>query len=134
MSRPESESGAKSRPRARGARAAKAAPAEAPVAVPAPGPAVAAAPAALVLPASMTIREVDDLRAPLMRAVLGGALEIDATGLATIDTAGLQLLLAAFRSAAARGITPHWAQPSGVLASAAMRLGLAAQLGMREPA
>lgn len=59
----------------------------------------------LQLPEELTIAEAARLRERLRAALDGGApVVLDAAGVAEVDAAGLQLLCAARRSAAARGV------------------------------
>ncbi|MBS0395986.1 MAG: hypothetical protein JSR54_15295, partial [Proteobacteria bacterium] len=49
-----------------------------------------------------------------------------------IDTAGIQVLLAAGRTAAAHGRALRWSSPSAPLVEAAGRLGVAGLLGLAQ--
>jgi ABC-type transporter Mla MlaB component len=112
----------------RPARRTKAAPAR-------PQPAAAAAPAAPAspaLPAELQIRGATALAATLRAAVAAGAEDVDASQVALVDTAGLQLLIAAGRLASAHGRALRWQRPSAALLEAASRLGVARQLGLGE--
>ena len=77
------------------------------------------------LPACLTIREVTAARRQLQRALAAGATAIDASAIALIDTAGLQLLLAA-----GNGGRLRYTAPSKALREAAQQLGLGAALGL----
>jgi ABC-type transporter Mla MlaB component len=109
----------------------------APVAVPAVGSAAAATPAPAssgpALPAALDIREIKDTFESLRSAVNCGVDSIDASRVTTVDTAGLQLLLAAGRTAAAHGRALRWDRPSSSLIDAATRLGVAGVLGLVGP-
>jgi ABC-type transporter Mla MlaB component len=82
------------------------------------------------LPASLDIREISASFEWLRSAVNCGVDCIDASRVASIDTAGLQLLLAAGRTAAAHGRALRWDRPSSTLIDAATRLGVAGVLGL----
>ena len=103
-------------------------------AAPRPQPAAAppAAPAGPALPAELQIRGATALAATLRAAVAAGAEDVDASQVALVDTAGLQLLLAAGRLASAHGRALRCQRPSAVLHEAAGRLGVARQLGLGE--
>jgi ABC-type transporter Mla MlaB component len=106
-------------------KAAPVAAATAVVAAAAP-PAPSAGPA---LPAALDIREISETFEFLRSAVNCGVDSIDASRVATVDTAGVQLLLAAGRTAAAHGRALRWAGPSSSLIEAATKLGVAGLLG-----
>lgn len=106
---------------------AKAAAVAAPV-VTAPAPAAPSAGPAL--PATLDVREIGAAFEFLRSAVNCGVDSIDASRVTTIDTAGVQLLLAAGRTAAAHGRALRWAGPSSALIEAATRLGVAGVLGL----
>jgi anti-anti-sigma regulatory factor len=97
----------------------------APVTTPAAGPSPATA---LSLGASLSIREVGDFAVRLKALLEGGATEIDAGALETVDTAGLQLLLAAAAAARRRGLTLKLVGAQRLYQGAATALGLAEQL------
>jgi ABC-type transporter Mla MlaB component len=100
----------------------------------APAPVVAvAAPAAEVrpsLPPQLDIRDAHATAGLLQAAVAAGAECIDASRVASVDTAGLQLLLAAGRLAAAHGHALRWEGASSTLIEAATKLGVAGVLGL----
>ena len=77
------------------------------------------------LPACLTLREVTAQQKRLEGALAAGSAAIDASAVALIDTAGLQLLLAAFAGGGVR-----YEAPSATLCEAAARLGLGAALGI----
>ncbi|WP_020506981.1 STAS domain-containing protein [Lamprocystis purpurea] len=87
--------------------------------------------AALVLPAALTIGDLEPLRQQLL-GLLGShrGLRLDGRAVAAIDTAGLQLLAVLCRDAAARGIAVQWTGASPALLSGAALLGLTAPLGL----
>ncbi|MBS0372969.1 MAG: STAS domain-containing protein [Proteobacteria bacterium] len=111
----------------RPARRAKAAPSRS-----RPAAAPSAAPAGPALPADLQIRGATALAATLRAAVAAGAEDVDASQVALVDTAGLQLLIAAGRLASAHGRALRWQRPSTALVDAANRLGVARQLGLGE--
>ncbi len=78
----------------------------------------------LALGASLTIVEARALQQSLNALLEHGRAEADARALRTIDTAGLQLLLAAGRAARARGLTFRLSGARTLLLEAAGRLGL----------
>ena len=96
--------------------------------------AAAAPPAAPALPSTLTLRQVDDTALMLLPAIAGGADVIDASAVLQCDTAGVQLLIAAARSAAARGGTLVLERPSPALVDGATRLGVAGTLGLDQAA
>lgn len=118
-------------PAARPAPRAKAPIAPAPSAIAAPAPAPASSGPAL--PAALDIREIKDIFESLRSAVNCGVDSIDASRVTTVDTAGLQLLLAAGRTAAAHGRALRWDRPSSTLIDAATKLGVAGVLGLVGP-
>jgi anti-anti-sigma regulatory factor len=79
------------------------------------------------LPEELTIAEAADLRVRLLAALEGGGpVVLDGGAVADVDAAGLQLLCAARRSAAARGVTLTLRGPrGGPLARALEGAGLA---------
>ena len=83
----------------------------------------------VTLPASLAVRDVAEVAQRLRAAIAGGALVVDASAVAAVDTAGLQLLLAAERSARERGISTRWLGTSEVLKRAAAALGLGHAVG-----
>jgi ABC-type transporter Mla MlaB component len=109
-----------------------------PVASEAPAPAapvvVVAALATPALPSTLTLRQVSDTALMLLPAIAGGADVIDASAVLQCDTAGVQLLIAAARSAAARGGTLVLERPSLALVDGATRLGVAGTLGLDQAA
>jgi len=82
----------------------------------------------LALSASLTIVEARTLQRSLTALLERGRAEADAHALKTIDTAGLQLLLAAGRAARARGLTLKLAGARALLLDAASSLGLGSAL------
>ncbi len=89
-------------------------------------PAVAstAGPTMLALGDSFTIADVAARYDEWRRVLAGkGGVEIDATRLKTVDTAGLQLLAALARDAEARHVPLRW-RASAMLTESAARLGL----------
>jgi len=110
-------------------------------AAPAPAAVVGAVAAAVAppvssgpaLPAALDIREIKDTFEALRSAVNCGVDSIDASRVTTVDTAGLQLLIAAGRTAAAHGRALRWDRPSSTLIDAATKLGVAGVLGLVGP-
>ena len=82
-------------------------------------------PSTHALPACLTRREVPAQQKRLEAAIAAGIATIDASAVALIDTAGLQLLLAASADGRIRYVAP-----SATLREAATRLGLGAALGI----
>jgi ABC-type transporter Mla MlaB component len=85
------------------------------------------------LPPALDIRDIRETFEFLRSAVNCGVERIDASGVVRVDTAGLQLLLAAGRTAAAHGRALRWAGASSTLVEAATRLGVAGFLGLAKP-
>ncbi len=85
------------------------------------------------LGAALTIREVSACRRTLRELLRAGAVRevaaIDAQSLRAIDTAGLQLLLAAGQAAQQRGCRLALVGATDLLSAAAAALGLRAALG-----
>lgn len=77
------------------------------------------------LEGGLAIGEVAAQHARLCEWVAGGLAELDLSEVAECDTAGVQLLLALRRAAAAGGRSLHLVQPSPAVAEAARRLGAA---------
>ncbi|MGH8230430.1 MAG: STAS domain-containing protein, partial [Steroidobacteraceae bacterium] len=73
-------------------------------------------------------REVGEVAAQLKALLERGATEVDAGALETVDTAGLQLLLAAAAAARRRGLTLKLVGAQRLHQGAATALGLAEQL------
>ncbi len=82
------------------------------------------APQTFGLGPSLSIREVQELRARLMAAVEAGPIVLDASGVERADSAGLQLLISLGRSLAARGEALVYSGASPVLLEVARTLGL----------
>ena len=112
--------------RAKAAAATAAVVASAPEATPAP----AAASAGPALPASLDIRGIAATFEFLRSAVNCGVDSIDASRVTSVDTAGLQLLIAAGRTAATHGRALRWEGASSTLIEAATTLGIAGVLGL----
>lgn len=89
----------------------------------------------LVLPADCSLRSVRPLYESMISAVrTQEEIEIDCTTLATIDLAGMQLLVSAFRSFQAAGKLLSLRGPSDILDKALERAGIApGQLGGAVP-
>jgi hypothetical protein len=82
----------------------------------------------LALGSSLSIREVSECAAQLNALFAAGGCEVDAGKLESVDTAGLQLLLAAALVARRRGLTLKLLGASGLQSGAATALGLAGHL------
>ncbi|HWW21613.1 MAG TPA: STAS domain-containing protein [Steroidobacteraceae bacterium] len=83
----------------------------------------------LTLGASLSIREVAECAVQLKGLLAAGPLDIDAGKLETIDTAGIQLLLAAAAAAQRRGFKLKLRGAQGLKTGAARSLGLSDHLG-----
>lgn len=80
----------------------------------------------LQLPASFTIADVAEVHSLLRDSLVAmSSLSIDAAQVETIDTAGLQLLAAAHKTAVEKGVSIELRNPSEVLRRAAGQIGLA---------
>lgn len=84
----------------------------------------------LDLPPSITIHSVPSLRTRLLDCIGAATVVIDGSRVGEIDTAGLQLLLAARRSVESCGGRLRWQSLTPALASAARMLGLERDLGI----
>ncbi|MFI4869091.1 MAG: STAS domain-containing protein [Steroidobacterales bacterium] len=84
--------------------------------------------ARLPLGASLSIREVSECAAQLKALFAAGSAEVDAHQLQSIDTAGLQLLLAAAAAAHRRGLKLRLRGAASLSSGAALALGLAEHL------
>lgn len=83
----------------------------------------------VLLPAELRMSEAQALKTQLLAALAAdGALCLDAGAVSATDTSGLQLLLAAVRSARARGCEVRWRAVSPVLVRDAQQIGIAAEL------
>lgn len=89
-------------------------------------PAAPAAAGPLALGASLSIREVGERAAQFKALFAAGTAELDARLLESVDTAGLQLLLAAAAAARRRGLTLR------LLGADRLNSGPAAALGLTE--
>lgn len=58
-------------------------------------------------------------------------ISLDAANLSGVDTAGLQLLVAFYLAAHARGLNPHWTHASPALREGATLLGLEVLLDLK---
>jgi phospholipid transport system transporter-binding protein len=87
--------------------------------------------APLILADEITIESVAQVRTILLaRLEEDGACHLHAGNVRRIDGAGVQLLFAFVRDAAARGTTVHWLEPSPALVATARALGLHAALSL----
>jgi ABC-type transporter Mla MlaB component len=82
----------------------------------------------LPLGSSLSIREVGERAAQFKALIASGSAEVDAGKLESIDTAGLQLLLAAAAAARRRGLTLRLHGAGSLNSGAANALGLADHL------
>jgi ABC-type transporter Mla MlaB component len=82
----------------------------------------------LTLGSSLSIREVGERAAQFKALIAAGSAEVDASKLESIDTAGLQLLLAAAAAARRRGLTLRLHGAGSLNSGAASALGLADHL------
>jgi ABC-type transporter Mla MlaB component len=82
----------------------------------------------MVLGSSLSIREVGERAAQFKALIASGSAEVDAGKLESIDTAGLQLLLAAAAAARRRGLTLRLHGAGSLGSGAASALGLADHL------
>jgi anti-anti-sigma regulatory factor len=105
------------------------APVEAPAAAPV-APVAPAAPQSVCLEGSLLIRSAAELAARLREALGTGALRLDARGVTHVDTASLQLLVAAIATARRDGVAFEWLGASPALHEGARRLGLGAPLAL----
>jgi ABC-type transporter Mla MlaB component len=100
-------------------------PAARPTPKPAPVTAAAASPTVLVLGDTLNIADVSERHSEWKRLVAGAvAIEIDASDVQGIDTAGLQLLAALVQEAQARNLALRWRAPTKALRDGVVRLGL----------
>ena len=99
-----------------------------PLPLPMPQPQPMPRPVPLPLGSSLSIREVGERAAQLRALLAAGSAELDAGKLESIDTAGLQLLLAAAAAARRRGLELKLRDAAGVTSAAAQALGLQEQL------
>jgi|HubBroStandDraft_1064217.scaffolds.fasta_scaffold25405_5 anti-anti-sigma regulatory factor len=83
----------------------------------------------LQLGPSLSIREVGECAVQLKGLLAKGPTDIDASRLESIDTAGIQLLLAAAAAAQRRGFKLKLLGAQGLKTGAARSLGLAEHLG-----
>lgn len=88
--------------------------------------------AVLNLDSSLTVAEAAELKEILLAHVRSMTpLCIDASDVETIDTAGLQLIAALYKAAAAKGLQVTLQAPSDRFADAASRIGLGTLFGLR---
>jgi anti-anti-sigma regulatory factor len=78
---------------------------------------------------TLSIREVGQRHLEIQSMLERGDTEIDVGALASVDTAGLQLLLAAAHAAQRRGLRLRLRGAQRLLSDAARLLGMEAQLG-----
>lgn len=86
---------------------------------------------AVALPAQLDIANAGELKQLLTDAFATQApLQLDASAVERVDTAGMQLLLAFCSTAQAQGRPAEWKKTSPQLHDAARLLGMAAALGL----
>ncbi|MFN3197050.1 MAG: lipid asymmetry maintenance protein MlaB [Bradymonadia bacterium] len=87
------------------------------------------APEAVCLGARLTIQEAEGLKARLLELLEAtGPVTLEGDGIETVDTAGLQLLLAFAQDARGRQLDWSWRAPSDQLVAAARTLSLSTEL------
>jgi anti-anti-sigma factor len=91
---------------------------------------VQASVAAVKLPGGLQIRNADEVANLLRAAIATRELRIDAGDVSQVDTAGVQLLVAAIATARRDGAEHEWLSASPSLRDAARRLGVEALLEM----
>jgi len=89
---------------------------------------IAASAGVLRLGSSLSIREVTDCATQFKAMLANGPTDMDASGLETIDTAGVQLLLAAAIAAKRHGYKLKLIGAQGVKSGAGRSLGLSEHL------
>ena len=88
-------------------------------------------PRTIRLPSALTISEVAELHAQMLKHVLAAEpFAIDASDVDTVDTAGLQLVAAACKTGVAKGIQVSVESPSEAFSGAARQIGLAGMFGI----
>lgn len=90
---------------------------------------MSAHPVAVPIAGEMTIWQAAGLK-PVLLAAAADAAVLDLAAVSALDTAGVQLLLMAARSAAARGVQLRLAAASPAARSVIGLLGLQARLGL----
>jgi anti-anti-sigma regulatory factor len=80
---------------------------------------------AIELAAELTIAHAAELQRTLEQRLAAGALIIDATRVAQIDTSILQLLVSASRACAQRGVAYSWIGVSDTMRRCAALIGVA---------
>lgn len=85
---------------------------------------MSAVPASIALPAVLDQRVAEALSSEIARALAGGGVSLDASGVDRVTTPGVQFLLAAGAAADAAAAPFALAEPSAALASAISTLGL----------
>lgn len=79
---------------------------------------------AYALPAEMTIPHAAEVREALLQAIGVGQAHFDAQAVESIDSSGIQLLLATNRSLSNNAVSLHLTSPSAVLLDALRLYGL----------
>ena len=89
----------------------------------------------IVLDEDVGIADAGDLKTRLLGLMeAGDVVTVDGSQVKVVDTAILQLLVAAFSHACAQGKTITWQQPSEALCSSAVLLGLEGHLSLEAAA
>ncbi|MCP5414644.1 MAG: STAS domain-containing protein [Chromatiaceae bacterium] len=82
------------------------------------------------LPPALTIAEVAEIHALLLKNLMANVpFSIAAEDVESIDTAGLQLVAAVLKSAAAKGVDVTLSAPSAVMCAAVKQVGLSGMAG-----
>lgn len=87
----------------------------------------------VVLPEDARLAGLDEVVPQLREAAKAASAELDASAVARVDGALLQLLVAFRRAAAASGCTVRWLGASDALRDAAQLLGLGNELDLPAP-
>jgi anti-anti-sigma regulatory factor len=85
-------------------------------------------PGPIELAAELSIAQAVDLQRSFKDSLARGALAVDGTRVTQIDTSILQLLVAAWRAGAQRGVSCSWAGASDALRRSAGLIGVAEAL------
>ena len=86
----------------------------------------------IVLDAVITIAEAAALKDQLLPYInRKGEVRVDGSRVASVDTAGMQVLLAFVRTLQNHGAVVHWTGASETLLGIAQLLGVAAHIGLR---
>jgi anti-anti-sigma regulatory factor len=92
-------------------------------------------PTEVLLPSSLTIAEVGDIKRQFMTGLENArSLRIDCAALDVIDGAGLQLMAAVARTAAERQVELYWQSPPAMLEDNLALIGLGGFVTLAPPA